>query len=133
MPSHNNIADLLVQSGRPNKQEARHVNMPIELGSTMVFDTMEAFEAARDARYQPGTLYYGRYGNAATNKLETLLAELEGAHGVTLTSSGVASISCALMAFTSPGAHVLVADNVYGNTRIFCEGLLKQQGVSRVF
>ena len=103
--------------------------MPIELGSTMVFDTMAAFEAARDARYESGTIYYGRYGNSATTKLERILAKLEGAEAITLTSSGVAAIATTLMALTRPGAHLLVADNVYGNTRTFCDGLLAQQGV----
>lgn len=124
-----NLADCLVQDGRPDRVEGRHVNMPIELGSTMVFDSFAEFEAARDARYESGTLYYGRYGNAATHKLEQMLAKLEGAEAITLTSSGVAAITTTLMALTSPGCHVLVADNVYGNTRAFCDGLLTQQGV----
>ncbi|SCZ64508.1 cystathionine beta-lyase [Epibacterium ulvae] len=124
-----NTADILVQAGRPDKIEGRHVNMPVELGSTMVFDTLGAFEAARDARYESGTLYYGRYGNSATTKLEQAIARLEGADAVTLTSSGVAAITTSLMTFTKPGAHVLVADHVYGNTRTFCDGLLTRQGV----
>ncbi len=124
-----NLADCLVQDGRPDRVEGRHVNMPIELGSTMVFDSFAEFDAARDARYESGTLYYGRYGNAATYKLEQMLAKLEGAEAITLTSSGVAAITTTLMALTRPGCHVLVADNVYGNTRGFCDGLLTQQGV----
>ena len=103
--------------------------MPVEFGSTMVFNTLAAFEEARDARHTSGTLYYGRYGNDAVFKLEALLAQLEGADTVTLTSSGVAAITTTLMALTHPGAHVLVADNVYGNTRGFCDGLMRQQGV----
>ena len=103
--------------------------MPVELGSTMVFDTLAAFETARDARFDSGTLYYGRYGNASTAKLESMLAHLEQADGVTLTSSGVAAISLTLMTFARPGAHLLVADHVYGNTRAFCEGVLAQMGV----
>ncbi len=125
-----NVADILVQMGRPDHKEGRHVNMPIELGSTNVFDTLEAFETARDARYVSGTMYYGRYGNAATFKLEETLATLENADAVTLTSSGVASITLTLMAFVTPGAHLLVADHVYGNTRAFCEGVLTRMGVS---
>ncbi len=124
-----NLADCLVQDGRPDRVEGRHVNMPIELGSTMVFNSFAEFAAARDARYESGTLYYGRYGNAATFKLEQMLAKLEGAEAITLTSSGVAAITTTLMALTHPGCHVLVADNVYGNTRVFCDGLLTQQGV----
>lgn len=123
------LADQLVQAGRPAKTEGRHVNLPIELGSTIVFDTLAAFEAARDARYETGTMYYGRYGNEATFQLERTLAGLEGADGVTLTSSGVAAISLSLMAFARPGSHVLVADHVYGNTRAFCENVLKPMDV----
>ena len=122
-------ADDLVQTGRPARIEGRHVNMPIELGSTMAFDTLAAFETARDARYTPGTAYYGRYGNAATHELEKALARLEGADGVTLTSSGVAAITLALMTFVRPGAHLLVADHVYGNTRAFCDTVLARMGV----
>ena len=103
--------------------------MPIELGSTMVFDTLAAFETARDGRYSPGTMYYGRYGNAASHKLEQIMAQLEAAHGVILTSSGVAAITTTLMALCRPGGHLLVADNVYGNTRGFCNGLLTQMDV----
>ena len=123
------IKDVLVQSGRPDRVEGRHVNMPVELGSTMVFDTLAAFEAARADRYKPGTLYYGRYGNAASFKLEEVLGDLEGAAAVTLTSSGVAAITLTLLELTAPGSHLLVADNVYGNTRSFCDGVLSKQNV----
>ncbi|MEM9267940.1 MAG: cystathionine beta-lyase, partial [Pseudomonadota bacterium] len=122
-------SDHLVQSGRPAREDGRHVNLPIELGSTIVFDTLAAFEAARDARYETGTMYYGRYGNEATFRLEHALSELEGADGVTLTSSGVAAISLTLMSFARPGSHLLVIDNAYANTRAFCEKVLKAMDV----
>ena len=124
-----NTSDVLVQKGRPAKTEGRAVNMPVETGSTMVFDTMAAFEAARDARYQSGTIYYGRYGNAAVYALEEALCALDQADGCVLTSSGVAAISCTLMALAKAGDHVLVADNIYGNTRNFCDAMLVRQGV----
>ena len=123
------IKDSLVRAGRPDRVEGRHVNMPVELGSTMVFDTLAAFEAARNERYRSGTLYYNRYGNAASFKLEEALAELEDASAVTLTASGVAAITLTLMALTAPGTHLLVGDNVYGNTRAFCDAVLARQNV----
>lgn len=123
------LQDQLVQAGRPAKIDGRHVNLPIELGSTIVFDTLAAFEAARDARYQTGTMYYGRYGNEASFQLEHALADLDCADGVTLTSSGVASISLTLLTFALPGTHLLVADNVYANTRAFCDKVLTRQKV----
>jgi cysteine-S-conjugate beta-lyase len=129
MNSSDNQTDILVQMGRPQKAEGRHVNLPIELGSTFLFDTLAAFEAARDARYENGALYYGRYGIEASFSLETMLAALENAAGVTLTSSGVAAISTCLLTFARPGMHLLVADNVYGNTRAFCDAILKPMQV----
>ena len=123
------LSDTLVQAGRPKTQEGRHVNQPLELGYTMVFGTVAAVEAARDARYESGTMYYGRYGNEAVYALEAALAELEGAEGVVLTSSGVAAITCALMGVVKAGDHLLVADHVYGNTRGFCDLMLPRQGV----
>ncbi|WP_195819390.1 cystathionine beta-lyase [Roseobacter sp. MH60115] len=118
------LEDLLVQSGRPAKTDGRHVNLPIELGSTIVFDTLAEFEAARDKRYETGTMYYGRYGNEASFQLERALSQLDHAHGTTLTSSGVAAISLTLLTFARPGMHLLVADNVYANTRAFCDKVL---------
>ncbi|MEO9649415.1 MAG: cystathionine beta-lyase [Roseobacter sp.] len=128
-PSPSKTADDLVQMGRPDRTDGRQVNLPLELGSTIVFDTLAAFEEARDARYDSGTMYYGRYGNQASFQLEKMLAKLEGADTVTLTSSGVSAITMALMTFARPGAHLLVADHVYGNTRAFCEGVLTRMGV----
>ena len=128
-PFDSRLDNTLVQGGRPRGYNGRQVNMPVELGSTMVFDSLAAFEEARDNRYCHGTLYYGRYGNAASFELESVLASLEQAAGVTLTSSGVAAISQTLLALTEPGAHLLVADNVYGNTRSFCDNVLVRLGV----
>ncbi|MCV3274189.1 PLP-dependent transferase [Roseobacter sinensis] len=79
---------------------------------TIVFDTLQAFEAARCARYETGTPYCGRYGKAATAELEHMLAALHHAHGVRLTSSGVAVIPLALLTFVRPGSHLLVAGHV---------------------
>ncbi|ASJ73163.1 cystathionine beta-lyase [Granulosicoccus antarcticus] len=124
------IDNTLVQAGRPQPLQTRQVNLPIELGSTVVFDSIEAFEQARDHRYQTGVQYYGRYGNTASFELELMLATLEHAAGVTLTSSGVAAISLTLLALLKPGDHVLVADHVYGNTRAFCDTVLSRMNVT---
>lgn len=124
--------ELLVHGGRPSHGEGRQVNWPPQFGSTMVFDTLAAFESARDRRYENGSLYYGRYGNEASFSLERALAGLDRAHGVTLTSSGVSAISAALLTFARPGTTLLLADNLYGNTRAFCLGQLQALGVRPV-
>lgn len=124
-----NLADALVHDGRPEGASGKQVNWPVELGSTVVFDTLAAFETARDTRYENGVPYYGRYGNQASFSLETMLCRLDGAHGVTLTSSGVSAITSTLLALARPGQHLLVAENLYGNTRGFCDTLLDSMDV----
>ena len=118
------LADVLVHGGRPDGPLGRQVNWPLELGSTIVFTSLDEFETARNARYENGTPYYGRYGNSSTFSLEGLLSDLDGAHGVTLASSGVFAMTSTLLALSRPASHLLVADNLYGNTRAFCDGLL---------
>jgi cystathionine beta-lyase len=98
--------------GRSAGLDGRQVNCPVELGSTIVFDTLDAFEKARDARYTSGTQFYGRYGNEASFQLETVISALEGAHGTTLTSPGVAAITSAFLAFVRPNSHPLIEANV---------------------
>lgn len=124
-----NLKNTLVHGGRAQAGSGRLVNPPIEIGSTLLFDTLADFEAAREGRYESGTLYYGRYGTSASFHLEELMAELEAGHGCTIVSSGVAAISAALIGTTKAGDHVLVADHVYGNTRGFCDQILTRMGI----
>lgn len=131
--SASSFADRLAHLGRGPAHDGRLVNLPIDQGSTMLFETMAAFEAARDARYEPGTLYYGRYGTESSRALEESMAALEGAAGCIALSSGVMAVSMALMGAAKAGDHVLVADHVYGNTRGFCERMLTRFGVEVEF
>lgn len=123
------LSNSLVHLGRGPKTPGRPVNMPISQGSTMLFDSLSAFEAARDARYEHGTNYYGRYGTPASFELETAIAALEGAAGCISVSAGLTAVTLALMGATRAGGHVLVADNVYGPTRSFCDTVLTRYGV----
>ncbi len=123
------LENALVHSGRGPAEPGREVNLPIHQASTLLFDTLAEFEAARAGRYEHGTLYYGRYGNPATFALERMMAELEGAHGCVAVSAGLTAVTLALMAAAKAGDHVLVADTVYGPTRGFCDTVLTRCGV----
>lgn len=123
------LSDSLVHLGRGPKTQGRPVNIPISQGSTMLFDCLAAFETARDARYQHGTNYYGRYGTPASFELETTIASLEGAAGCISVSAGLTAVTLALMGAARAGGHVLVADTVYGPTRSFCDTVLTRYGV----
>lgn len=127
--SRRSLTNDLAHLGRGSSENGRQVNMPIVQGSTVLFNSLSAFEAARDARYEHGTLYYGRYGNPATFELERAMASLEGGHGCIAVSAGLTAVTLALTAVTKAGDHVLVADNVYMPTRGFCDTVLKRFGV----
>lgn len=126
----NDLINSLIHLGRDNTTSGRSVNLPMHNASTMLFNSLEEFEDARDARYEKGTLYYGRYGNPATFELENMMSQLEEGAGCVTVSSGLTACTVALMAFAEAGSHILVADTVYGPTRLFCENVLKKYGVS---
>lgn len=126
----NDITNELVHLGRDSELNGRSVNLPIYQTSTILFNSLEEFEEARDSRYEKGTLYYGRYGNPATFQLENMISELEEGAGCVAVSSGLTACAVSLMTFASSGTHILIADTVYGPTRMFCENVLKNYGVS---
>lgn len=127
------LSDALVHLGRGNPVSGRSVNLPIDQSSTLLFDTLAEFEAARAGRYQHGTLYYGRYGNPVSFALERMMATLEGGSGCVSVTAGLTAVTLALMGAAKAGDHVLVADNVYGPTRGFCDSVLTRYGVEVVY
>ena len=123
------LRDALVHLGRGTAASGHAVNLPIDQSSTLLFDTLAEFEAARAGRYQHGTLYYGRYGNPVSFELERMMATLEGGYGCVSLSAGLTAVTLSLLAVAKAGDHVLVADNVYGPARGFCDSVLARYGV----
>lgn len=128
-PNETSLANALTHLGRGPTGSGRSVNLPIHQGSTLLFDCLADFEAARNNRYETGTLYYGRYGNPASFELESMMAALEGGHGCISVSSGLTAVTLAAMGAAKAGDHMLVADNVYTPTRLFCDTVLVRYGV----
>jgi len=122
-------ATRLVTGGRDPFAQHGYVNPPVYHASTLLYRSAEDYLAHR-SRYQ-----YGRRGTPTSEALSDAIAELEGPScaGVTLLPSGLAACSIALMATLKAGDHVLVTDNVYQPTRIFCDGNLSRQGVSTTY
>ena len=128
-PTNDSKADALAQLGRGPAVSGRSVNLPIDQSSTLLFDTLAEFEAARSSRYEQGTLYYGRYGNPVTFELERMVTRLEGGHGCITVAAGLTAVTLALMGAAKAGDHLLVADNIYEPTRGFCNSVLTRYGV----
>jgi len=123
-------ATQAIHLGRHPEDYHGFVNPPIYHASTVLFPTVAELEAARNKRYEYGSIRYGRFGTPLSLGLERAVAELEGGHGAVSVSSGLAAITTALGAFGAAGDHILVCDNVYHPTRLYCDEVLTRYGVS---
>lgn len=125
------IESLLVKIGREHGKSAIAVNPPIHRASTFLFESLADFEAAATTPFDGP--FYGRVGTPTTFAFEQAVCQLEGGHRTIATSSGVAAISAALLAFLDRGDHVLAVDTVYEPVRRFCNRMLSRLGIETTF
>jgi cystathionine beta-lyase len=116
-------ATEVIVAGRKPSEQYGFVNTPIYRGSTVLAPTVADY-LGKNARF-----VYGRRGTPTTEALANAITALEGGAGAVLTSSGLSAITTAWTAVARAGDHVLVADNVYGPNRHFCDTLLTKWGV----
>ena len=121
----------LTSTGRDPQRQHGIVNPPVYRASTVLFPDLDSLERASATPFEG--VYYGRMGTPTTMAFEQAVAELEGADRAIAVSSGLAAIAVSLLAFVEHGDHVLVADNVYGPTRHFCDNFLQQMGVHTTY
>ena len=113
----------VVLAGRDPEDSYGFVNPPIVRGSTVVYQSLDAFQQ-RKARYM-----YGTMGNPTLDALEMACNTMEGGAGVVVLPSGLLACTFPLLVALSAGDHMLVTDSVYRPTRNFCEGMLKRMGI----
>lgn len=131
----------IIHKGRKSTEHFGTVNPPIYQTSTIIFPTLEAYEAAERGEVQYKPMFrsnntdpaYGIAGNQTNFALQEILCELEGAATCYLTSSGLLAITTTLLGLLQAGDHLLVVDNVYGPTRRFCNNTLKKLGVETTY
>lgn len=128
------VRTRVVDAGRRLEARVATASLPVSRASTVLFDSLAQADAAGKAtgRGERHATTYGTAGTPGTMALADALAEIEGAgHAcrAALMPSGLSAISTALLAFLSPGDHLLVSDSVYGPTRVFCDGMLARYGV----
>jgi len=120
-----------VHAGETRDKYANAITTPIVQSSVYVFDDsaeMIEYVAGRKER-----LEYGRYGNPTQRVTEQKLAALEEAEDALLFASGMAAVTTTLLAFLSRGDHLVVTDDCYRRTRVFCETSLVRFGVEATF
>jgi cysteine-S-conjugate beta-lyase len=122
---------LLVGAGRDPHANHGIVNPPVYHASTIVYPTLAAMEEADHTPFE-GTRY-GRRGTPTTFALEEAVAALEGGYRSIAVPSGLAAITCTLIAYLRAGDHLLITDTVYGPGRRFCDTVLVGFGVETTY
>jgi cystathionine beta-lyase len=112
----------LTELGRPTPGLSTPVNHPVERASTLLFDRAEDL-------YDSAHRGYGRHGSPGHDALADAISAIEGGDHVSLTPSGLAACTLAILALVKAGDHILVTDSVYGPTRAFCLNTLPRFGV----
>jgi cysteine-S-conjugate beta-lyase len=120
---------------RDYEHKIRTVNLTIQRGSTVLFDSIaEAFAAGQaSAQAKIDNPPYGTIGLTTSLALMEAVAQIEGRGHATkaaLMPSGLAAISVALMAYLKAGDHLLMTDSVYGPARNLCDGVLAKMAIS---
>ena len=115
---------LLVHGGRDRELTGQFVSPPVVRASTVLFDNTAQLKGQESIRYT-----YGLTNTPTIEALVSIINDLEQSHGTVLVPSGLASCTIAIMAAVKAGDQILIPDNVYGPTRRFCDGTLKDFGV----
>jgi cysteine-S-conjugate beta-lyase len=132
--SNASLTTLLSHIARQSDSKPRTVNLPVQRGSTVLFNSLAEAFAAGDAAARGDTdnPTYGTLGLSTSIALADAVAAIEGRGHATkaaLMPSGLAAIAVAMLAYLKAGDHLLVTDSVYGPTRMFCDGLLARMNV----
>lgn len=100
------FATKTIHAGQPSEPETGSLIAPIFQTSTY-----EQEGPGQDKGYS-----YSRTNNPTRERLETVLAELEGAKYAATYSSGLAAENAILQAYLRPGDEIIIPMDVYGGT-----------------
>src|SRR5579863_6628402 len=100
------FATKTIHAGQPSEQETGSLIAPIFQTSTYEQD-----EPGHDRGFS-----YSRTNNPTRQRLETLLASLEGVEYAAAFASGLAAENAILQAYLRPGDEIVIPRDVYGGT-----------------
>jgi cystathionine beta-lyase len=118
--------------GRAGTHAHGFVNPPLHRGSTVLFPDMASRKESAAKRFDQA-LIYGVLGGPTHFALEDVIAEIEGGTRCQIVSSGLAAVTTPLLAYLKAGDHCLMPDSVYGPARAFCDGMLKNLGITTTY
>jgi cystathionine beta-lyase/cystathionine gamma-synthase len=120
--------DSLVIHGDGAIEDTRDIAPPIHQTSTFASDS--AAEFSRQATDPRPSHYYTRAGNPTHQRVEAIMAGLEGTEAAILTASGMGAITCSILAHLRSGDHIVGQKNHYMAASKFVTDMLPRFGVS---
>src|ERR1700721_4605214 len=119
-----NCATKTIHAGQPSEPETGSLIAPIFQTSTY-----EQEGPGEDKGFN-----YSRTNNPTRQRLETILAELEGVEYAAVFASGLAAENAVLQAYLRPGAEIVIPNDVYGGpSRFFNKGNQPIGGTGKKF
>ena len=114
-----------------NGAGANHpLSEPIVLATTYAAGTA----ANHKELYQNGsTTFYRRFGNPTAAAAARVIADLEGAEDAIVFGSGMGAIATALFAVLRTGDHVVASREIFAQTRVLLDTVLRGYGVETDF
>lgn len=121
------LATLLVHADAGIEPDTS-VAPPIYPSVTYRADSATQFrEMATQSRHPR---FYARYGSPTHERVEALLAQIECAESALLLGSGMAAMSCSVMALLQAGDHIVAQRSHYMGTAQLVSSLLARYGVT---
>ncbi len=110
---------------RSLSQEGEPLSPPLTRSSTFEYPSRESHNRAIEGSDR----FYARNGHEIGRMVEARLAELEGAEGALLFSSGIAAIAAVLQGLSRSGTRLAVSRHSYGGTLALCAEILPRFGI----
>lgn len=108
------------------------VNPSISDSTTYTFLNPQLMEEAFE-RDIDGCFVYARHWNPTTRFLADALARMEDGEAAQATASGMAAISCTLLALCSQGDEIVAGRTIYGGTYALMRNMLPRFGITTRF
>lgn len=109
----------------------RPVSMPIYQTSVYAFPDLDLVDAVQNGKER--AYLYARNGQPNAEALEEAYARLEGGEAAVSAATGMGVIFAVLFALLEPGAHAVVARDIYGATFALFETELKRYNISTTY
>lgn len=126
------LGTATVHAGEQRFRAHNSLTVPIVQTAVYTFESTAALVNYTEEHMfwdEPEREEYGRYGNPTVRAVEAKIAALEGAEDAILVSSGMAAVTATLLLMLSHGDHLILTDECYYNTLLYCQNFLPRYGI----